>query len=60
MSTTVININDYKSKNSIKDLSEYKDYDVDMHIEEMSYENASKVVKTIQDDISAKGVNRIW
>lgn len=57
MATTVININDYKSKNSIKDLSKYKDYDVDMHIEEMSYEEASKFIKSIQ---KVKGLNRRW
>lgn len=57
MATTVININDYKSKNSIKDLSKYKDYDVDMHIEEMSDEEASKFVNAIQ---KAKGLNRRW
>lgn len=57
MSTTVININDYKSKNSIKDLSKYNNYDVDMHIKEMSDEEASKFVNAIQ---KAKGLNRRW
>lgn len=55
---TVTNINDYKRK----DLSQYKNYDVDKAINCIIADDdkAYDLISKIQKDKERKGVDRIW